>query len=57
MPNLKLFVVRKYVAAKDAAEAVKKEKRTPVCDVWWEEADRGRWIDEKNNIGFAKKKK
>ena len=30
----KLFVVRKYIVAKDAATAIKRDKITPVSDVW-----------------------
>jgi hypothetical protein len=32
--KLKLFVLRKYVRAHSAAEAIRKEKSIPVDDVW-----------------------
>lgn len=34
---IKLFVVRKYVMAKSAQEAIRKEKIAPVDDVWIDE--------------------
>ena len=34
---MKLFVVRKYVVAKDALDAIKKEKKQAVDDVWIDE--------------------
>ena len=30
----KLFVVRKYISAKDVSEAIRKEKSTPVADIY-----------------------
>ena len=52
----KLFIVRKYVMAKDAATAIKKERSVPVNDVWVDE----KWKD-RNEItppmkGFIKDK-
>lgn len=35
-PN-KLFIVRKYILASSAKEAIKKDKTTPVDDVWVDE--------------------
>lgn len=32
--NLKLFVIKKYVMAKSASQAIRKDKTTPVDDVW-----------------------
>lgn len=32
-----MFVVKKYIKAKDAAEAIKLDKVTPVHDVWVDE--------------------
>lgn len=40
--ELKLFVVRKYIMAESAAEAITLDRKTPVHDVWvddkWREA-------------------
>ncbi len=33
----KLYVVRKYISAKSAAEAIRKDKTHPVDDVWMDE--------------------
>lgn len=30
----KMFVIKKYVMAKDAMDAIRKEKKTPVSDIW-----------------------
>ena len=30
----KLFVIRKYILAKSASDAIRKDKTTPVDDVW-----------------------
>lgn len=35
--DLKQFVVRKYVMAKNAAEAIRAERDAEVCDVWVDE--------------------
>lgn len=38
MPKLqKQFIVRKYILASSAAEAIKKDKNSPVDDVWIDE--------------------
>ncbi len=51
----KLFVVRKYIMAKSATEAIRKDKKHPVEDVWIDE----KWKD--NNltvtIGFKTNEK
>lgn len=31
------FVVRKYVTATSARDAIRREKKVPVCDVWVDE--------------------
>lgn len=54
----KLFVVRKYVWAQDAKGALRKEKNTPVDDVWIDE----KWkensvLTQQNPIGFYVKKR
>lgn len=51
--NQKLFIVRKYIMATSDKEAIKKDKISPVDDVWIDE----NWKDNKNRqlssaIGF-----
>ncbi len=51
----KMFVVRKYVMARDAREAIAIERSRAVDDVWvddeWKKEHQGR---ESNAIGFGK---
>jgi hypothetical protein len=42
----KRFIVRKYIIATSAMNAIRKDKSSPVYDVWVDETF------EKNNIGF-----
>jgi hypothetical protein len=52
----KLFIVRKYIKAKSAEEAIKLDKTTPVEDCFLDEEYRLRVLDkEVNNIGFIRK--
>lgn len=51
-PLNKLFVVRKYIFAKDAEEAIKKEKGQPVEDVWIDEDFKKGQGKLSNAIGF-----
>jgi len=46
----KLFVVRKYIKAVSALDAIKKDKSTPVHECWLEE----KWSEEElpSAIGF-----
>lgn len=46
----KLYVVRKYIRATSAGSAIRKDKTTPVHDVWVEES----WKDKSlaDAIGF-----
>lgn len=47
----KLFIVRKYILAKTAAEAIKLDKIAPVDDVWVED----RWLNQTiGDLGFKK---
>ena len=54
--NYKLFVVRKWIKAKSAKEAIKKEKTCPVDDVWidddWRKAQN---VETEGKLGFNKK--
>ena len=34
MTKHKLFIIRKYIMAKNANDAIKKDKTSPVDDVW-----------------------
>ena len=47
MAKDKLFVVRQYVKAKNAKEAIRKAKSQPIDDVWVDEE----W--KKNNLASA----
>lgn len=40
-----IFIVRKYVIALSVADAVKKEKKTPVADVWLDEQCKNYLVD------------
>lgn len=52
----KLFVVKKYVMADDAAQAIRLEKRSRVYDVWldedWAKALKEQPREKKGKIGF-----
>jgi hypothetical protein len=47
----KLYVVRKYIKASNAAAAIRKDKTTPVHDVWVEEGFKDKSLAEA--IGFT----
>lgn len=54
----KLYIVRKYIMATSAKDAIKKDKTAPVDDVWADE----NWLRETSdkasgNVGFNKRKK
>ena len=56
----KLFVVKKYIMAESASEAIRKDKQTPVGDVWvhedWMKKDiEGLFSVNEKPIGFNKK--
>lgn len=48
----KLFVVRKYIWAKNAGQAIKKDRETPVEDVWIDEDWKKSSNNPKDAIGF-----
>ena len=54
--NQNIYVIRKYVKASSAAEAIKKEKDITVHDCWLEEQTQkeiiNRLYEEKEKIGF-----
>ena len=50
--NNKLFVVRKYIWAKSAKDAIKKEKNHPVEDVWVDDKWKENSSNPKDAVGF-----
>lgn len=56
MKNQKLFIVRKYIWEKSAQEAIKKDRKTPVCDVWVDENFKTASSELKDSIGFYHKR-
>lgn len=53
----KMFVVRKYIKATCAAQAIKKERKAPVDDVWVdEEWKKGQSEKLADAIGFSTKR-
>lgn len=53
-PKEKLFIIRKYIMAVSAAQAIKKDKVTPVDDVWIDdEWKKGSAETLQNAIGFS----
>lgn len=55
--SMKLYIIRKYVVANSAAEAIVKERRQTVDDVWldddWKKSQTGNSL----TIGFSSKAK
>jgi hypothetical protein len=50
----KLFIVRKYIMAKSATEAIKMDKLTPVDDVWVDdEWKKGQEARLESSMGFT----
>jgi len=51
-PQQNLYIVRKFVIAKSAQDAIKKEKDTPVHDVWIEDSHQKMFIENhyQNNL-------
>lgn len=50
-----LYVIKKYIYANSALEAIRKEKKYPVDDVWMDDTSRAKQIEksiETNKIGF-----
>ncbi len=48
----KLYVVRKYIWAESADEAIKKDRKTPVEDVWIDEKWKENSNTPKDAVGF-----
>ena len=55
----KLFVIRKYVLARSAKEAIRAERKAPVDDVWldddWKKANVAE-KDPKKQLGYSTSK-
>lgn len=49
-----LYVIRKFIMAKDAKDAIKKEKEQPVNDVWMDEDWKRDKINQEPELGFKK---
>lgn len=49
----KLFIVRKYIYANSASQAIKRDKETPVDDVWWDDEDKKMFNEQVNGIGYG----
>ncbi len=49
-----LYIVRKFVVANSATDAIKKEKTNPVHDVWIEESHQKMFIERHWNNTFKK---
>lgn len=53
-----IYVIRKYIVANSAKDAIKKEKGIPPHDVWLEETTQKNILEqlfkEDNHIGFKK---
>lgn len=48
----KLYVVKKYIYAHDAQQAIKKERDHKVDDVWWDDDHKKKMTEPKDVIGF-----
>lgn len=55
---MKLYVIKKYILAKSAKDALKKEKREEVDDIWvhedWQKREIDNKFEEKKHVGFGK---
>lgn len=50
--NDKLFIVRKYVWAQSAQQAIKNERTKPVDDVWMDDDFKKNLTNPANAVGF-----
>lgn len=51
IPSQKQYIIRKYIMAKSAKEALRKEKSTPAHEVYLDD----KWVSEATVRGFDKK--
>lgn len=55
-PKEKMFIVRKYITASSAAQAIRRDKTHPVDDVWIDEEWRKNNITQlPPSVGFSAK--
>jgi hypothetical protein len=53
-PKQKRYIVRKYIFARSASDAIRKDKTAPVDDVWLDE----KWDEQAvKQVGFSTGKK
>lgn len=54
--NKKIYIIRKYILANSAKDAISKDKKSPVDDCWVEENTHKEFLMEtqKKQIGFKK---
>ena len=50
MKKQKLYIIKKYIMASSAKEAIRKDKKTDVGDVWIDD----KWLQEAIIEGFKK---
>lgn len=50
--ELKLYIIRKYIMAPSAKDALKKDKHAPVDDVWVDDDWKKMNVEAKASIGF-----
>ena len=48
----KLFVIRKYIWAKNAQDAINRESKQRPDDVWWDDDHKKGTTNPKDSIGF-----
>jgi hypothetical protein len=54
----KLFIIRKFIMAKTMESAIKKDKRTPVDEVWLDEEWKKEMIHrQQSSTAYLRKKK
>lgn len=52
MENINQYIVRKYVMASSIQDVIKKEKKTPVRDVWIDEDWKRAQENDPDKMGF-----
>lgn len=58
VPQKKIYIIRKYIIATSAKQALKLEKNQPADDCWVEDSMQKEWLERemKHEIGFKTKK-
>ena len=57
MKKPKLFIVRKYIMALSAAEAIRVERKHPVDDCWIDEEWKKENFQKEGGVGFVSAKR